>query len=150
MLNEDYKDMLQSLSAHEVKFLIVGAYALAAYGYPRATGDFDIWVEASPENSKKILSSLISFGSPTSELTEITFMQKGIIFQIGVAPRRIDLITHIDGVDFNNAYPSRTTIVMEGLNLPFISKENLIKNKKSTGRDKDLVDVKHLEENGDA
>ena len=76
-------------------------------------------------------------------------MQKSIIFQIGVAPRRIDLITYIDGVDFNNAYPSRTIIVMEGLNLPFISKENLIKNKKSTGRDKDLIDAKHLEENGD-
>jgi hypothetical protein len=150
MLNEDYKDMLQSLLDNEVKFLIVGAYALAAYGYPRATGDFDIWVEASQENSKKILASLISFGSPTAGLTENTFMQEGIIFQIGVAPRRIDLITHIDGVDFNNAYPSRTIIVMEGLNLPFISKENLIKNKKSTGRDKDLIDAKHLEENGDA
>ena len=150
MLNEDYKDMLQILLNNEVKFLIVGAYALAAYGYPRATGDFDIWIEASQENSKKILSALISFGTPTSGLTENTFTEKGIIFQIGVAPRRIDLITHIDGVDFNNAYPSRTIIVMEGLNLPFISKENLIKNKKSTGRDKDLIDAKHLEENGDA
>ena len=86
MLNEDYKDMLQSLLDNEVKFLIVGAYALAAYGYPRATGDFDIWVEASQENSKKILSALISFGTPTSGLTENTFMQKSIIFQIGVAP----------------------------------------------------------------
>ena len=73
-------------------------------------------------------------------------MEKGIIFQIGVAPRRIDLITHIDGVDFNEAYPSRKIIDMEGLKLPFISKENLIKNKKSTGREKDLVDVKYLEE----
>lgn len=150
MLNEDYKDMLQSLLDNDVKFLIVGAYALAAYGYPRATGDFDIWVEASPENSKKILSSLASFGSPTSGLTEKTFMEKGIVFQIGVAPRRIDLITHIDGVDFKDAYPSRKTITMEGLDIPFISKENLIKNKKSTGRDKDLVDVRQLEENGEA
>ena len=150
MLNEDYKDMLQTLLNNEVKFLIVGAYALAAYGYPRATGDFDIWVEASAENSRKILSSLASFGTPTSGLSEKTFMEKGMIFQIGVAPCRIDLITHIDGVDFNNAYPSRTTIVMEGLNLPFISKENLIKNKKSTGRDKDLVDAKYLEESADA
>lgn len=150
MLNEDYKDMLQILLDREVKFLIVGAYALAVYGYPRATGDIDIWVEASSENSRRIFSALTSFGSPTSGLTENTFIQKGIIFQIGVAPRRIDLITYIDGVDFNNAYPSRTTIVVEGLNLPFISKENLIKNKKSTGRDKDLVDAKHLQENGDA
>jgi len=150
MLNEDYKDMLQTLLGNEVKFLIVGAYALAAYGYPRATGDFDIWIEASAENSKKILSSLTSFGATTSGLTEKTFMEKGIVFQIGIAPRRIDLITHIDRVDFSDAYPSRKTIVIEGLNLPFISKENLIQNKKSTGRDKDLVDVKHLEENGDA
>jgi len=150
MLNEDYKDMLQTLLDNEVKFLIVGAYALAAYGYPRATGDFDIWIEASAENSKKILSSLTSFGAPTSGLTGKTFMEKGIVFQIGIAPRRIDLITHIDGVDFSDAYPSRKTIVIEGLNLSFISKENLIQNKKSTGRDKDLVDVKHLEENGDA
>jgi hypothetical protein len=150
MLNEDYKDMLQTLLDNEVKFLIVGAYALAAYGYPRATGDFDIWIEASAENSKKILSSLTSFGAPTSGLTGKTFMEKGIVFQIGIAPRRIDLITHIDGVDFSDAYPSRKMIVIEGLNLPFISKENLINNKKSTGRDKDLVDVKHLEENGDA
>jgi predicted nucleotidyltransferase len=150
MLNEDYKDMLQSLLDNEVKFLIVGAYALAAYGYPRATGDFDIWVEASLENSKKILSAITSFGSPTSGLTKDAFVQKGIIFQIGVAPRRVDLITHIDGVDFNKAYPYRTTIVMEGLNLPLISKEDLIKNKKSTGRDKDLVDVKQLEENGNS
>jgi hypothetical protein len=150
MLNEDYKDMLQTLLDNEVKFLIVGAYALAAYGYPRATGDLDIWVQASARNSKKILSSITSFGAPTSGLTEKTFMEKGIIFQIGVAPRRIDLITHIDGVDFNDGYSSRKTIVMEGLNIPFIAKKNLIQNKKSTGRDKDLVDVKHLEENGDA
>jgi hypothetical protein len=142
--------MLQILLNNEVKFLIVGAYALAAYGYPRATGDFNIQVEASAENSKNILSSLISFGASTSGLTEKTFMEKGITFQIGVAPRRIDFITHIDGVDFNDAYPSRKTIIMEGLNLPFISKENLIQNKKSTGRDKDRVDVKYLEENGDA
>jgi hypothetical protein len=139
--------MLQILLDNEVKFLIVGAYALALYGYPRATGDFDIWVEASAENSKKILSSLVSFGASTSGLTEKTFMETGIIFQVGVAPRRIDFITHIDGVDFNDAYSSRKTIIMEGLNLPFISKEKLIQNKKSTGREKDIVDVKYLEEN---
>lgn len=150
MLNKDYKDMLQILLDNEVKFLIVGAYALAVYGYPRATGDFDIWVEINEENSKKILSSLSSFGTPISDLTERTFMEKGIIFQIGVAPCRIDLITHIDGVDFADAYSSREKIDIEGLTLPFISKENLIKNKKSTGRDKDLVDVKHLEKNEDA
>ena len=150
MLNEDYKDMLQILLDNDVKFLIVGAYALASYGYPRATGDFDIWVEASEENSKKILSSLVHFGAPITGLTEKTFIEKGITFQIGVAPRRIDLITDIDGVDFSEAYSSRENIDIEELKLPFISKENLIKNKKSTGRDKDLLDVKYLEENKEA
>ena len=147
MLNNDYKEMLQSLLDNNVRFLIVGAYALAAYGYPRATGDFDIWVEATIENSKKILSSLSHFGAPIADLTEQTFAEKGIVFQIGVAPRRIDLITHIDGVDFNEAYISKESIDIELLKVPFISKENLIKNKKATGRDKDILDVKYLEEN---
>ncbi len=150
MLNNDYKEMLQSLQENEVRFLVVGAYALAAYGYPRATGDIDIWVEPTTENSKKILSALIAFGAPVSELTEQTFVEKGVIFQIGVAPCRIDLITHIDGVDFPDAYASRENIEIEDFLLPFISKENLIKNKKSTGRDKDLIDARYLEENEDA
>ena len=149
MLNSDYKDMLQTLLDNKVNFLIVGAYALAAYGYPRATGDFDIWVEASEENSEKVFTSLKSFGAPTSQLTEKSFTQNGIIFQIGVAPCRIDLITHIDGVDFVDAYKSKETIEIESIRLPFISKENLIKNKKSTGRPKDLIDVKVLEDNKD-
>ena len=142
--------MLQTLLDNEVKFLIVGAYALAVYGYPRATGDFDIWVEPSTENAKRIFSALTAFGAPLSDLTEETFTEKGIIFQIGVAPCRIDLITHIDGVNFTDAYTSREKVSIEDLILPFISKENLIKNKKSTGREKDLVDVKYLEKNKEA
>ena len=147
MLNEDYKEMLQILLDNEVKFLIVGAYAMGAYGYPRATGDFDIWVEASPENSKKIYKSLSEFGVPMSDITEDTFTEKGIIFQIGVAPRRIDIITHIDGVIFQEAYKSRVNIEIENLSIPFISKENLIKNKQSTGREKDKLDADYLKRN---
>ncbi len=142
--------MLQTLLDNEVKFLIVGAYALAVYGYPRATGDFDIWVETSTENAKRVFSALTAFGAPLSDLTEETFTKKGIIFQIGVAPCRIDLITRIDGVNFTDAYTSREKVDIEDLVLPFISKENLIKNKKSTGREKDLVDVKYLEKNKEA
>ena len=96
MLNEDYKEILQILLGNKVKFLVVGAYAMSAYGYPRATGDFDIWVETSKENSKKVYESLVKFGAPVSNITEDTFTEKGIVFQIGVAPRRIDIITHID------------------------------------------------------
>jgi len=147
MLNEDYKEMLQILLSNEVKFLIVGAYALGAYGYPRATGDVDIWVDATIENSKRIYKSLSEFSAPISDITENTFAEKGIIFQIGVAPRRIDIITHIDGVIFQEAYESRENIEIEKLTIPFISKKDLIKNKQSTGREKDKLDANYLKKN---
>ena len=145
MLNEDYKEMLQILLGNKVKFLIVGAYAMGAYGYPRATGDVDIWVRCSKDNSRKIYKSLLDFGAPLTDLSIDTFVKEGIVFQIGVAPRRIDVLTQIDGVNFEDAYKDREEIELEGIVLPFISKENLIKNKKSTGRDKDKLDVKYLE-----
>ncbi|OGW76017.1 MAG: hypothetical protein A2Z72_02005 [Omnitrophica bacterium RBG_13_46_9] len=147
MLNEDYKEMLQNLLDNKVKFLIVGAYAMGAYGYPRATGDLDIWVEASTENSKRIYKSLTIFGTPLSDITKNTFSEKGIIFQIGVPPRRIDIITHIDGVDFQTAYETKEEIAVENIKIPFLSKENLIKNKESTGREKDRLDAGYLRNN---
>ena len=149
MLNEDYKEMLQILLKNKVKFLVVGAYAMGAYGYPRATGDFDIWVEASSANSKKMYQSLSEFGTPLSELTQDTFTEKGIIFQIGVAPRRIDIITMIDGVDFGQAYSDRQDILINDIKVPFISKKDLIKNKESTGREKDKLDAEYLRKAGD-
>ncbi len=147
MLNEDYKEMLQILLNNEVKFLIVGAYAMGAHGYPRATGDFDIWVEASAENSRKIYKSLFEFGAPLLDISETAFVEKGVIFQIGVAPRRIDIITHIDGVIFEEAYKTKELIEIESLRIPLISKENLIKNKQSTNREKDKIDVNYLKKN---
>ena len=147
MLNEDYKEILQILLNNKVGFLIVGAYAMGAYGYPRATGDFDIWVKVSAENSKKIYKSLSEFGAPLSIAAEKTFAEKGIIFQIGVAPRRIDIITHIDGVIFEEAYKTKEVIEIDGLQMPFLSKENLIKNKQSTGRKKDELDADYLKKN---
>lgn len=150
MLNKDYKEMLQILLDNEVKFLIVGAYAMGAYGYPRATGDIDIWVEASPENSQKIRQSLSEFGAPLKDITENTFCEEGIIFQIGVAPRRIDIITKIDGVNFNRAYSEKQEIEIEGLAIPFLSKENLVKNKESTGRERDKLDAQYLRQNNSA
>ena len=95
-------------------------------------------------NSKKIFKALKQFGAPLSEIDEQTFCQEGIAFQIGVAPRRIDIITHIDGVDFQKAYNARMQIEIDGLKVPFISKQDLIKNKQSTGREKDRLDVEQL------
>ncbi len=144
MLNEDYKEMLQLLKSNEVKFLVVGAYAMGAYGYPRATGDMDIWIMASGENSRKVFHVLKEFGAPLAEINEDTFITKDIIFQIGVAPRRIDIITSIDGVEFEQAWQRKVEVDIDGLSVPFISKSDLIKNKDSTGRDKDRLDARNL------
>jgi len=144
VLNKDYKEMLQLLKAADVKFLVVGAYALGAYGYPRATGDIDIWVLAAADNSEKIYKALAEFGAPLNQIDEKAFAKEGIIFQIGVAPRRIDIITKIEGVEFNSAYKNRRELDIDGMQVPFISKADLIKNKSSTGREKDRLDVQEL------
>jgi len=150
MLNDDYREMLQILLGNEVRFLIIGAYALGAYGYPRATGDFDIWVEPETVNSQRIFSSLAEFGAMLSGISDATFTEEGIVYQIGIAPRRIDIITRIDGVDFTQAYANKEWIEVEDLKIPFISKNDLIKNKRSTGRIKDSLDADHLSKNQDA
>lgn len=147
MLNEDYKEMLSILLDNGVKFLVVGAYAMGAYGYPRATGDVDLWIEASLENSRKVYDSLAAFGAPVSELKPETFTEDRMVFQIGVAPRRIDILTHIDGVEFAEAYETREIFELEGLHVPFLSKEQVIRNKEATGREKDKLDVQYLKGN---
>ena len=145
MLNEDYKEMLQLLKADDVRFLVVGAYALGAYGYPRATGDLDLWVLAAADNSEKIYKVLKKFGAPLHQIDEKTFSKQDVIFQIGIAPRRIDIITQIDGVEFNSAYKNRRELDIDGILVPFISKSDLIKNKISTGREKDRLDAQQLQ-----
>jgi hypothetical protein len=145
VLNSDYRDMLQVLLNNGVKFLIVGAYALGAHGYPRATGDIDIWVEPSADNSSRVYRALTEFGAPLHEIDETTFIKPGIVFQIGVAPRRIDIISKISGVEFDQAYPKRQIVEVDGLSVPILSYEDLIQNKRATGRDKDRIDVDRLE-----
>ena len=149
MLNEDYKEMLSILLDYEVKFLVVGAYAMGAHGYPRATGDVDIWIKACPENSKKVYQALTAFGAPVTDLQPETFIEEGIVFQIGVTPRRIDILTTIDGVSFAEAYEAREVIELEGLKIPFLSKQHLIRNKEATGREKDRLDVQCLKDRSD-
>ena len=117
---------------------------MGAHGYPRATGDIDFFVEASEINSQKLYMSLKEFGAPLINFRTDTFCKKGIIFQIGVPPRRIDIITAIDGVTFQEAYIGKKYITIEGLKVPFLSMRDLIKNKESTGREKDKLDAKYL------
>jgi predicted nucleotidyltransferase len=144
MLNEDYKEMLQLLLEEQVDFIIVGAYALGAHGYPRATGDIDIWVKPNNTNSRKLYKALARFGAPLEQIEIDDFSMEGIIFQIGVIPRRIDIITKIDGVTYQEADEDKITVEVEGLMLPVISLEKLIKNKMATGREKDELDIKTL------
>ena len=146
MLNKDYKEMLQSLLDNKVDFLVVGAYAMAAHGYPRATGDLDLWVFTTRENADKVYKALEEFGAPLEQINKDSFSEKGIIFQIGVAPCRIDIITQISGVEFEKAYPKRKEIEIDGIKVPVISKEDLILNKESIGREKDKLDSKFMRE----
>jgi len=147
MLNLDFKEMLSCLKDEEVDFIIVGAYALAAHGFPRATGDIDIWVRNSFENAQKIMRALVKFGAPTSYLSEEDFAAPDVIVQLGVEPCRIDLLTGIDGVGFDEAWENRVSITIDDLDIEILSKEDLLRNKLATGRDKDQGDIVWLEKN---
>ena len=150
MLNEDYRDILQALCAEKARFLIVGAYALAAHGFPRATLDIDLWVQPSPENAAAVFRALQSFGAPLQTLTKADFEQTDTIFQIGVAPRRIDIITGVSGLKFEEAYAHSVATEIEGLQLRVLSRDDLIVNKRASGRTKDLADAETLEADRDA
>ena len=145
MLNNDYKEMLQFLADEKVKFLLVGAYAMAAHGYPRATMDIDIWVMPSVENAQAVLRALDRFGAPLHGLTTADLQKDDTIFQIGVAPRRIDIITGASGLDFDETFAHSSVIDIEGLGVHIPSLDDLIRNKKAFGRTQDLADVEALE-----
>jgi hypothetical protein len=124
--------------------MIVGAYALGTHGYPRATGDIDIWVKPNNINSKKLYKALARFGAPLGQIQTDEFSTEGVIFQIGVIPRRIDIITKIDGVTYEEADEDKIIVEIEELKVPVISLEKFIKNKMATGREKDELDIKIL------
>jgi len=106
-VNPDFRDLLSEFNARGVEYLVVGAYALAAHGHVRATGDLDIWVKPDPANAKRVMSALAAFGAPLHDLTEGDLSRAGVVFQIGVAPVRIDVLTGIDGVAFDEAWLER-------------------------------------------
>lgn len=143
-MNTDYKDMLCELSAAGVEFLVVGAYALAAHGLPRSTGDFDIWIRPDETNAPRVMQALVAFGAPLFGLTVEDVAKPGVILQIGVVPARIDIITRIDGVEFAAAWENRVTATLHGVAVPVIGRAELIQNKRAAGRPKDLVDVAAL------
>jgi hypothetical protein len=147
MLNPDFKDMLSCLRDEKVDFIVVGAYALAAHGFPRATGDIDIWVRSDAENAQKIMRALAKFGAPVFELSVDDFTAPDRIIQLGVEPCRIDLLTGVDGLNFDEAWQKKVSVSIGELMLYVLSKVDLLRNKLATGRDKDRGDIVWLEKN---
>jgi len=144
MLNEDYRDMLSEFDAAGVEYLLVGGFAVAAHGWPRATGDMDLWVRPTPDNARRVMRALERFGAPVSDVSERDFQTPDIILQIGVSPRRIDIMTSVTGVDFDEAWRMRLVTEVGGLRVNVIGKDHLIANKSLTARPKDRADVRAL------
>ena len=145
-MNRDFVEMLSALSAAGAEYLLVGAHALSVYGVPRSTGDMDLWVRPTPENAARVWQALTSFGAPLRELSPDDFTQAETVFQFGVPPNRIDLLTTLSGVEFAAAWARRASVRVEGIEVPLIAREDFIANKRATGRPKDLGDLALLEE----
>ncbi len=145
ILNNDYRDILHALSERKVKFILVGAYAMAAHGYPRSTMDIDLWIMPEYENAGLVLQALEDFGAPIGYLSQDDLQNEDIVFQIGVAPRRIDILTSVDGLKFKDAFSHSEIADIDGIPVHIMSIPDLILNKRSTGRLKDLADAEILE-----
>ena len=144
-MNPDFKEVLHAFNAHNVEYLIVGAHALAVYGHIRATKDLDLWVRPDEKNAQSVLCALSDFGAPVGDLTAEDLSKRDTIFQIGLPPLRIDVITAIEGVEFADAWPDRVETVFGGVPAFVISRHHLITNKKTAARLQDLADVQQLE-----
>ena len=144
-MNPDYSEILSAFSAEGVEYLLVGAYAVAVHGLPRATGDLDLWVGTAGENPKRVRRALERFGVPLDQLTLEDLARPDVVFQIGVAPQRIDVMTSVDGVEFAPAWGRRVDTKLDGLTVHVVSRDDLIRNKKAAGRPQDLADIAWLE-----
>lgn len=143
-LSPDYKDLLKIFNKYKVRYIVVGAYAVIYYTVPRYTKDLDIWVEPTPENADKIYNALKEFGAPLIDVQREDFTNKSLIYQIGVAPVRIDLITSILGVEFAFAWKNRKRTNYDRVPINILDIKNLIKSKKILRRDQDILDLKRL------
>ena len=147
-MSPDFRDLLSAFNAQGVEYLVVGAHALAAHGYVRATGDLDVWVRPETGNAKRVLSALRVFGAPLADLEESDLLHPGTVYEIGVAPLRIDVLTGIDGVTFDEAWQGRIMAKFLEQPVPVLSAKHLITNKRAVGRAQDIADVEWLERHG--
>lgn len=151
-LNPDFRDLLECFGREGVEYVLVGAYALAFHGSPRATGAIDVFVRATVPNAERVWRALVAFGAPLAAagVKPQDFAAPGIVYQVGLPPRRIDILTDISGVSFDEAWASRVLGDLEGLAVPFLGRQTLIANKRASGRLKDLADVERLEGRAEA
>jgi predicted nucleotidyltransferase len=145
MLSRDFKEFVGLLIKNKAEYLVVGGYAVAIHGYPRYTGDLDVWLNPTPENAKSIVKTVNEFGFSSFNLTESDFTKAGNIIQLGYPPLRIDLLTEVDGVSFNECFINRKEVEMDNLIVNFIGYEDLLKNKRESGRPRDIDDMENLQ-----
>lgn len=144
-LSKDFKDFLQLLAASHVRYIVVGGYAVASYTIPRYTKDLDVWIEASADNARNLVAALEAFGFASLGLTIDDFVELDQVVQLGYEPNRIDILTSISGVRFEDAYPLRVVTNIDGVDVPMIDRTSLVANKRATGRPRDLLDAEELE-----
>ncbi len=147
-MNEDFTDFLTALIEAQARFLVVGAHALAVHGVARATGDLDVWIDATPDNAARVWAALQAFGAPVETLDASVddLSQPDRVLQLGLPPRRIDVMTDISGVEFDEAWESKVFQAIGSLDVPFLSRADLVRNKKAAGRTRDLADLEDLGE----
>ena len=143
-LPPDFKEFLKLLNEHEVRYLLIGGYAVSYHGYIRATGDMDIWIAIHPNNAQKVVEVLKAFGFDHPDLNADLFLHENKIIRMGVPPVRLEITTSISGVEFEECYPARIVDVLDGVEVNLIDLENLKRNKKASGRLKDLADLNKL------
>lgn len=146
LVNSDFKELLRIFNDHQVKYLVVGGYAVIKYAEPRYTKDIDLWVSADRDNAAAVYKALSAFGAPLVGLTENDFAHEGYFYQLGVAPVRVDVLMSIPGLKFEQAWEKRVMVDFDGIMIPFISKQDLITSKVASGRPQDLIDAQLLRE----
>lgn len=145
-LAPDFREFLKLLNSEGVEYLVVGGYAVSHYGYPRPTGDLDIWIAIAPDNARRAKAALVRFGFAESAMASADFTTPRRVFRMGVPPVRIEILTSITGVEFADCFARRNTAILDDVSVPFISREDLLQNKRAAARHKDLNDVERLTE----
>ena len=145
LTSPDFKELLNLFKKHNVKYLVVGGYAVMLYTEPRFTKDLDLLISIEIKNATAVYNALKEFGAPLADLTVKDFSQEGYFYQMGRPPVRVDILMSIPGVKFSSAWSRRKQLTIDGVEMNFISKEDLIASKKASGRPQDLIDVKNLE-----